>query len=626
MLTPGTSYYPELVDPEDWERDLLLMKDTGISLIRMLDFAWTAIEPREGEYDFDWLDAFLELATKLEMQIILCTPTATPPAWLVKQYPQIMIELRDGRRCTHGARREVCVNSPIYRHFSEELARVLGERYGQHDCVVGWQIDNELMGPEYNPPECHCPECHWQFRAWLKQRYESVEKLNEKWFTRFWNQEFSDWGEIGTPRHFRSVTGHVLDYQRFFNDSQAAYIKLQYDALREHIAEGQFITHNSTGMFDRAIDHMDYAKVLDYAGWDAYFGAAGHPYPEAFAALAHDTCRSALQKPFLVLETGCEGNSAAYLAEMRARGAKAITFWHWRQHRGNAENRCRSFCDYDGRPYPKRREQAKAFFDRIKEVPDLPEHIAPAAAGIFFSADCVRAQHRKAARWEFKDRKPIHHLDAMVRLYRPFQQHAVMLDVIQPDGDWGNRKLLIAPGLELISEDQAGVLRQFVADGGVLFACAPGFHKDEHGVYYPTPGLPLQEVLGVQLEDVQWNGAKEVLLDDGRAFAIDYWAEPATAAGAKVLGTFAGTDRPAVFENSYGKGKAFYMACISADLPLAIAPLAAAAAGLDWLANDNELVSIVRDVGDDQLWYLNHGEEPVTVGGHKIAPGDFVRS
>lgn len=147
----GTSYYPELIDENEWSTDLTRMRNAGLGVIRMLDFAWTAIEPAEGAYTWDWLDRFLELAHSNKFEVILCTPTATAPAWLVRQYPQIMVVLAESGRREFGGRRDVSVCSAIYRDYAVRLAADLGKRYGNHPAVIGWQIDNELMGPEFAP-------------------------------------------------------------------------------------------------------------------------------------------------------------------------------------------------------------------------------------------------------------------------------------------------------------------------------------------------------------------------------------------------------------------------------------------------------------------------------------------
>lgn len=627
MLKMGSSYYPEVTSSDEWERDLRNMKEVGLSVIRILDFAWTAIEPREGEYAFEWLDDFLDLSRRIGLDVILCTPTATPPAWLAKQYPEIMVERRNGARCPFGARRHVCVNSPIYRHFSEEVARKLGERYGQHPAVIGWQIDNELIGPEHEPPECHCPECHWQFRVWLKRKFSSVSELNEAWGTGYWNQAFGDWGEVGTPRHERSVMGHVLDYARFFNESQVEYMSVQYRALKSVVAERQFVTHNSTGVFDRSLNHLDFARALDVGAWDAYRGAAGRPFPEAFAALAHDLFRSAKGTPFLVLETNSNDlMNAAHWVEMRAHGATTAIFWHWRCIPYGAEDRSDTLCDYSGKPHPDRMKKIRTFVSKISNDADLSESLPRRQAAIIYSALCVQAQQRQAKPWSNRDRKPFSYLNALIKSYQPFWQRGVPMDVVEPGEDLSNYRLVVAPALTLMSREHAEVLLRFVNDGGVLLACARTAHKDLFGKYYLNPGAPMREVLGVTVVKPAFE-AQSVRLQDGREFPVEDEAEGVELSGAESLGSFVVDGReslPAVTLNRVGKGVVIYMACVSHPLIAALSELAIEEADLDFVRNPHPQLSIIPHLTGEGCWYINHGKETVEIDGTTIPAEDYA--
>lgn len=616
----GVSYYPEVVDPSQWQADLENMKSAGLTVIRIMDFAWTTIEPREGEYTFDWLDRFMDLSHEMGIKVILCTPTATPPAWLARQYPQIMVELRGGEKRPWGARRDACVNSPIYRHFSREIAAVMGKRYGQHPAVQGWQLDNELIGPEFYAPECHCPECVWRFRVWLKQRYATIQDLNVAWGTRFWNQEFSDWGEVGTPRHRRSVKGQVIDYSRFFTDSQIEFMREQYDVLRPVIAAEQYITHNSTGIIDRGMDHAKMARAMDVGGWDAYFGAAGRPMPEAYTALAHDWFRAARHEPFLTLETG-SGPSIynAYFAEMRARGSRNVIWWHWRCIPHNAENRSDTFCHYDGTPKQDRLEVVREFGRQIAFDRQMPAKVKPAKAAVLFGIDSIRDELR------IRNIKPLPYMEVLIRLYQPLRQMGVLTDVITPDRDLSPYSLVVAPGLALLSEAQAQALTRFVADGGVLAACAPLAERDQYSKYYPQPGGPVREVLGVRLEALSLPEAKSVQWAQ-KQYAVEMYPSPIAVTTAQALGHFelAGLSKPAVTVNRYGKGSAYYMACVSHALGAALLREAAVAAGLRVVDNPHPELAIVPHLDGAGTWYINHGAQPIAFEGLTVPAKGFV--
>jgi beta-galactosidase len=619
MFEIGTSYYPETIDPSEWERDLDTMKKAGISVIRILDFAWTVVEPREGIYEWEWLDRFIELAQKKSIAVILCTPTATPPAWLARQYPQIMIETRSGERSPFGMRRDVCITSPIYRHFSAQIATELGRRYGSHPAVRGWQIDNELMGPERGaPPECHCPDCQWQFRVWLRRRYPTVKDLNAAWGTRFWNQEYSDWGEVETPRHYHAVQGQVIDYARFYSESQVAFARLSYSALRAAIDKRQFVVHNATGVFNRGINHIEMARAMDCAAWDSYRGGNAPPYL-AFPSLTHDLMRSAMHKPFLICETNTDRYAyPAFWAEMRAHGARGMIFWHWRSIRWNQEHMSDTLCDYSGKPRPGRLEKIAAFREKIAFDSELPRDFPTSPAALVYSYDCVRYDIRQTGPWP--------HNAAAISMYYPLWNGGIAADVVEPGNDLSAYKLAVIPSLCLMDAAHAQVIRRYVNDGGVVVACGPTAHLDLHGKYHLHPGALAADIFGYELRDIRMDKPDGVRVGDGEVLPVDAFGESITATTARVAATFVGgneTGQPAALVNNFGTGTAYYMPCVSQKLAAAIVRLAAGRAGLPVFDNPHEMVSIYPHWSGKGVWYFNHGKDAAAIAGRSIAGGDF---
>lgn len=621
----GVSYYPELVKEAEWPTDVAGMRAAGMTVVRMLDFAWSSIEPREGEYRLEWVDRFLDLAQREGMAVVLCTPTASPPAWLIRKHPEMMVELRSGERLRYGERRAACVNSTPYRDHSTRIARVLGERYGSHPAVIGWQIDNELIGPEIERFECHCAECQVRFREWLRARYASLEELNTRWMLKFWSLEFSDWDEVGTPRGRRACDGHVLDAFRFYNDSLVAYCAMQARTLRAVIVPRQFISHNATGVFDRGINHRDFARVLDVTGWDAYRGAAGnqHPSREAFTALAHDLFRSALRKPFWIFETNTDDTlTPAFLAEMRAHGAEAMLFWHWRRHRGNMEKTCAALCDYAGRPNARRLALIRRTVERLEETPPLPETLELRRAAILFAADCVRLQHR----WPIR---PLPYLNALIQAYEPFWRHGVGMDVVNPGDDLSAYRLVVIPSLQVVSEEQAGGLRRFVQSGGLVLFTAKTAHQDLHGVFHAGgPGAPLSDVTGARLRDDEPRGeAPRVRLPNGTTCDCDPWYERPEAVDGEILASFVGSDvdgLPAAWQRSYGRGTVVYAAAVCRPLVAWLARMAAEKARLPWTEHHLEQVAVLPELAGRGSWIFNHTPSPVTIGDISVPAGDFA--
>ena len=211
MKYRGVAYYPEYWPEERWEEDIRLMRAAHINLVRVGEFAWTPMEPAEGRFTLDWLHRLVAGMGAAGINVLLCTPTATPPAWLTEQYPDVLLVREDGSRAEHGRRRHYCPTSPTYRHYSQRITETLSREFARYPNVVAWQLDNEF-GPEYS--FCHCAHCQGQFHAWLQRRYGTLEELNARWATRFWSMEFTELG-TDTAGEKRFLFRHQAGQQPF---------------------------------------------------------------------------------------------------------------------------------------------------------------------------------------------------------------------------------------------------------------------------------------------------------------------------------------------------------------------------------------------------------------------------
>lgn len=580
----GTSYYPELVDPAAWERDLDLMRGSGLDHLRLLDFAWSAIEPREGSHDWGWLDRFVDAAARRGFGLILATPTATPPAWFARQYPEAMLHGRDRRPRKWGNRREGDIEHPIYRDFCTRIAEALGRRYGRHPAVLGWQLDNELIGSELLPPENHSPMAQWRFRAFLRRQHGEIETLNQRWGMRFWNQELDHWGEVETPHHDRPCLGHWLDYCRHFSESQRDFLALQATTLRPHLAAGQWISHNSTAVFGRGLDHRVYAEALDMVGWDAYAGAGGgasQAERPAFDALAHDFFRSTFHRPFWVFETGPmdRPHTPALMAEMAVRGAGGICFWHWRQHRAHVEMGCPAVCDHAGRPIPERLAALRALVGDPLLAP-LPGPVSRAPAALLFSADGVRHGMQPEP---YRQGRSDWYLRAVGAWAMAARALGVPLDVVRPGDQLDGYRLVIAPSPLLLTAEQGARLVDAARAGAVVAGSARSGHLDPWGAYHAELGRPLAELLGTVWNRQESAPEEAQACWAGRTLPVDPWAERVSAIDGEVLARVQGgawDGAVAAYRRACGAGSAVYLPCWSPALCQEALALAAGMAGI----------------------------------------------
>ena len=267
-LTLGMCYYPEQWPSSLWQEDLQRMKRCGVSVIRIGEFAWSIFEPEENLYDYSIFDRFLDLAQEEDMQVLFCTPTAAPPAWLTEKYPEVLNVRMDGVPYRHGMRRHYTYNSPVYQDFCRNIVRRISEHFAWRPCIIGWQIDNEIncaMDEFYSESDTIA------FRKFLQKKYGCLDALNGAWGNVFWSQAYHTWEEIHLPRVtvYGTTNPHLqLDYIRFISDSAIAFCAIQTDILRRYKKPEDFITTN--GLFSNLDSHKLMSDYLDVFCYDSY--------------------------------------------------------------------------------------------------------------------------------------------------------------------------------------------------------------------------------------------------------------------------------------------------------------------------------------------------------------------
>ncbi len=576
MFYYGVDYYPEHWPEERWEVDANLMELAGINVARLAEFAWVKLEPKEGYYDFSWLDKAIDILSKHGIKTVLGTPTASPPMWLVKKYPQILPRDKDGNMMGPGGRRHYCYNSPEYRELSERIVTAMAEHYKDNPNVIGWQIDNELGCHESN--RCYCDNCLLKFRDWLKKKYGTIENLNNSWGTIFWSQTYTDWDEVIIPR--RTVGAHnpslLLDFLRFVSDSTIEYQNLQVEILRR-ICPDKFITHNFMGLFG-GLDYYKLAETLDFVSWDNYPKFRGKPNP-ARIALSHDVMRGVNRnRPFWVMEeqSGAAGweifGSHPLPGEIRlwayqsiAHGADGVVYFRWRTCRFGTEEYWHGILDHDGIPR-RRYEEVKKMGEELKTLTEIKDSIYKAETAIIYSYDI---------RWAFEiqpNNPDFSYMDQLQKYYTGlFNQH-VLVDIVHPLADLSKYKLVIAPSLYLMTQEIKENLERYVKSGGTLVVTLRSGVKDWNNVVTDKtlPG-ELAELLGIEIEEYLSMFPDETYHIKGvgpERFNFKAICESLKSKSAEVLafyedGPFAG--KPAVTINKFGGGEAIY---VGADVDL----------------------------------------------------------
>jgi beta-galactosidase len=596
-LLLGTAWYPEQWPESRWEADLQLMEAAQIHFVRITEFAWSKMEPLEGQYDFAWLDRAIAAAAKHHIAVVLGTPTATPPAWLTQKYPDTLRVEPDGQRVTHGNRAHASATSPRYLEFCRQITAKMAERYGHNPDVVGWQIDNEYGYAQVSYDDA----THKDFQDWLAAKYKTIENLNNRWTTEYWSETYDNWSEIPIPIGVHNP-GLRLDWKRFVTHVWVNYQQNQIDVLRKYVEPRQFITGNLMGFWD-GIDNYDITKPLTFAAWDDYVGS-GHVDP-AMNGMTHDLTRGFLDRNFWVMETqpGAvnwhsvnnflnKGEARAMAWQAVGHGADAIGYWQWRSALNGQEQYHGSLLGADGTPLPFYSEVAEIGADFAKTEAALRDTQPVSEVALLQSYD---------SRWaiEFQQHTEKYNQIAILKnYYAALHKLAQSVDVVNPYDKLDQYKLVVAPSLNVIPEDLANHLREYVQNGGHLVLGPRSGMKDQYNALLPQrqPGY-LVDVLGGRVEqyyalesDVPVSG----VWGDGVA---SVWAEQlkASSAETKALAQYGESNgwldnQPAALTRSFGKGSITYIGAVLDDKTMA--------AAADWMVKQSGVEAVFGPVPD----------------------------
>jgi beta-galactosidase len=571
----GAAYYPEQRDPSRWEHDLDQMAEAHVNALRVGEFAWCFFEPREGDYDFAWMDRFRDLAWKRGIGLLMCPPLRTLPAWFAARDPSLRIVRDDGVPLEYGSRYSFCINHPDLRERGAALAAALVKHYGRDEAVVGWHLDNE-HGDE---PDCHCPICRTMFQIWVERKYGTIHALNEAWGLAFWGLQFDLFSQVPTPRVTKTYhsPGHTLDWRRFRSECTVEAAQVQADEVRPRMRKGQFITTNHQAIWNGRTDYYRMAEILDRAGTNYYpaYGATGVLGIGEGLALAQ--CRSYQNgAPFQIHELRCgphvvpgraandpaPGEVARLAMHGVANGAEGLFYFRWRACPFGAEQAHGTITDYDG--YPTR------VFPEVKRVGAwLAKHGA--------MVDATRVKARAAVLVDFQTRWTFEALgpewgaprsfcpDQTTKVYGAMRQAGIPVDATSRWSDWSAYAILMVPALASCDHEVANKLAAYVRAGGVLIAQPLVGWKDERAhVHVGRLHPALRELLGGALADFATLDTQATTTFEwrGETYAGGLFAElPAvpedTVEGRFRDGWYAG--RPAVIRRSVGNGAVWWV-------------------------------------------------------------------
>ena len=581
----GTCYYPEHWPESMWEEDLKRMSETGIEVIRIAEFAWSKVEPTEGNFTYEFFDQFLKVVEKTDIKVIFCTPTATPPAWLTNKYPEVLNATIDGVLYRHGARRHYNYNSPKYKELSANITEKFASHYGPHPSIIGWQIDNELNCEKdvfYSESDTVA------FREFLKKKYVSLDALNDAWGTAFWNQTYTDWHEIFVPRTTlsNSTNPHqVLDYTRFISESACSFAKMQADIIRKYIKPDDFVTTN--GLFSNLDNHRMNKESLDFLTYDSYpnFAYTLGGYKQDDPGLRDRMWSRNLSEVrsvspvFGIMEqqsgangwnTGMEapaprpGQLTLWTMQSIAHGADYVSYFRWRTCTMGTEIYWHGILDYSSRENRRIRE-VKDVHEKLKRMKTVAGSRYTANVGVVKDYDNVWDAQLDV--WH----KCIEQA-SLTALFEAAQLTHTPIDYVYLTEDMVVEKLekykvLFYPHATIMNQERTELLQKYVAAGGTLvFGCRSGY-KDLTGkcVMDKLPGQ-LRAMTGTDITEYSFIApdAETIKIDwDGTVLEASIFTDLLVATGdkAKILGTYRSdyyAGEGALICNKFGEGTAYY--------------------------------------------------------------------
>jgi beta-galactosidase len=649
----GACYYPEQWPSNLWEDDFRRMRELGFSVIRIAEFAWTIFEPEEGTFSFEFFDRVMDLAHQYHLQVIMGTPTATPPAWLTAKYPEVLNVSQAGVTYHHGQRRHYNYNSPVYHRLCQRIARQMAAHYKDHPALLGWQIDNELnceVNVFYSEAD------HQAFRSWLQERYRTLDRLNEAWGTIFWNQTYTDWSQLTLTRPTPSDSPNphqALDEKRFISDSALNFARIQAEAIR-----GFDTTHwiTTNGIFGHLDNHRLGREVLDFISYDSYPQFAqlipekeSDPLLDRRWSLFLSGVRS-ISPNFVIMEQQSgpggwvnrieapapkPGQMRLWTYQSIAHGADMLLYFRWRTAIYGTEIYWHGINDYHNRPNR-----------RVAEAATIGRELATVGASIVgstYRADVALVKDYDND-WdgEFDRWYGPYEQQSTQAWFKALQHNHIPVDLLylQPEtslSDLSRYRCLIYAHPAIMSDATAQLLQSYVRQGGTLiFGCRTGY-KDTSGHCYmhPMPG-PVADLCGITVEDFTRIGPHQ------QAPSI-CWAEQNTGElvadafndilhvetkDAKVVATYSEDadyymGKPVLTRRPFGQGAVYYYGAVfnarTAQAMIRQLELVSPLALQLTLPKDVELAIREKPEGGSIVFLLNYVNQPQPIQLHRPA-------
>jgi beta-galactosidase len=634
----GAAYYNEYMPYERLDKDIAMMKDAGLTVVRMGESTWSLWEPEDGHFEYAWMDHVVDAMGKAGIKVIMGTPTYSVPTWMVHQHPEILARPLGGASVFYGMRQNMDTSNPTFRFYAQRLIRNLITHYRDNPNVIGWQVDNETSS--YGASN---QDVFDGFVNHLKQKFGTTDNLNKAWFLNYWGEDVNGWENM-PPRDGTISTGYKLEWSRWQQMRVTDYLAWQAALVREYRSPNQFVTQDLGGAMKRDVNEFELSKALDVVADNPYHGTQDHMDGESQAEQG-DFTRSLKHANYLVTETNAQTTDwtssyqyPPYDGQLRldvythlSSGANMVEYWHWASIHSGQETYWKGVLSHDLEPNRAYAEVSRTAHELAKIGPHLVNLKIHNDVAILYSVDSANALDfmpfalAPAAQWHMGPNQADYRT-LVDQLHRAFYNANVGTDFVFPeDADFSKYKLIVIPPLYIADDALLQKISDYVKGGGHVLMCfKSGFANENSAVRWVRAPGPLREAAGFNYQEFSNLEKPLALKGDGFPTGSDnqamYWAEFLQLEHAKPLATY---DHPffgkwpAITRNQFGKGTLTYEGTfLSNYLQQHIVLDTLKDAGIP--AAESQLPSTVREksglnsFGKPLHYFLNYSSAPQT--------------
>ena len=519
----------------------------------------------------------------------MCTSTATPPVWLSRKYPEILLKSEDGTVQDHGARQHASFASPVYRKLAYRMIEELARHYGNDSRIIGWQLDNEpAVQFDYNQA------AEEAFREFLKEKYHhNIQELNAAWGTAFWSEVYSRFEEITLPKTAQMFMNHhqILDYRRFAAKQTNDFLNEQCRLIKKY-AKNQWVTTNYIPDYDKG--HIGGSKDLDFVSYTRYMvygdnegiGRRGYRVGNPLRiAMANDFFRP-VNGTYGVMELQpgqvnwgsinpqpLPGAVRLWLWSVFAGGSDFICTYRYRQPLYGTEQYHYGIVGTDGvtvtpggREYEQFMKEIRSLRKDYRPKEDKPETYLKRKTAILWNPENYWSidRQKQNATWN-----TFAHVD---KYYRTLKSYAAPVDFISEEKDFSQYPVMIVPAYQLADKELVARWKKYVEEGGNLVLTCRTAQKDRFGRLPEAPfGSMIDELTGNHIEfyDLLLSQDPGQVKMDGKVYTWNTWGEILQpGASNEVWATYTNEfyeGKPAVTFRKLGKGSVTYIGVDSSD-------------------------------------------------------------